>query len=261
MNMNFKKIILISLGILLSGFILLILGVSIDNMFFGLLGLGVMIFSPSPIILFGYRYLQKKFKYKGLIKLEEKLKEEKVKKELIQSETKPSFFEKNLTKKEVIFYIFLIFVLGFLILQGFFFITEKSPQITPQPEEEVKNWSQRIPESIKNQLTSQQLQEAIKLINKTTPEFRQTFVSDYAKELAQKNKIIVLGVWADSLGIKVNYQMDDAWEIVERIKRTSDNFAIYRDEIKFLEFITIVTNKGKIWQEYQNFLDTIFQSQ
>jgi len=101
-----------------------------------------------------------------------------------------------------------------------------------------------ISQEIKNKLTSEQLKQLIDSTNKSTPEFRQAFASDYGKELAQKNKTIALGLWAKSLGIPVNYQMDDAWEIYEKIKTKSNNFSIYQDGIKFLEFIVTVTDKS-----------------
>jgi hypothetical protein len=122
------------------------------------------------------------------------------------------------------------------------------------------NWTDNIPQWVKDKLTSEQLKEFINLINKTSPEFRQTFVSDYAKELAQQNKVIALGVWANSLDLSINYQMDDAWEIVERIKRKTNDFAYYRDEIKFLEFIVTVTNKIEGQKEYQKFLENLLKA-
>jgi hypothetical protein len=122
------------------------------------------------------------------------------------------------------------------------------------------NWTDNIPQWVKDKLTSEQLKEFINIINKTSPEFRQTFVSDYAKELAQQNKVIALGVWANSLGLSINYQMDDAWEIVERIKRKTNDFAYYRDEIKFLEFIVTVTDKIEGQKEYQKFLENLLKT-
>jgi hypothetical protein len=121
-------------------------------------------------------------------------------------------------------------------------------------------WTDNIPQWIKDRLTSDQLKELVNIINKTSPEFRQTFVSDFAKKLAQDNKLIALGVWARSLGISVNYEMDDAWEIVEIIKRKTNNFAYYRDEIKFLEFVVTVTNKAEGQKEYQRFLESILKN-
>jgi hypothetical protein len=121
-------------------------------------------------------------------------------------------------------------------------------------------WTDNIPQWIKDRLTSDQLKEFVNIINKTSPEFRQTFVSDFAKKLAQDNKLIALGVWARSLGISVNYEMDDAWEIVEIIKRKTNNFAYYRDEIKFLEFVVTVTNKAEGQKEYQRFLESILKN-
>lgn len=123
-----------------------------------------------------------------------------------------------------------------------------------------KNWTENIPQWVKDKLTSEQLKEIINLINKTSPELRQTFASDYAKELAQKNKIIALGVWAKSLGLSINYQMDDAWEIVERIKRKTNDFAYYQDEIKFLELIVTVTDKVEGQKEYQKFLEDLLNT-
>jgi hypothetical protein len=122
------------------------------------------------------------------------------------------------------------------------------------------NWTDNIPQWVKDKLTSKQLKEFINVINKSSPEFRQTFVSDYAKELAQQNKIIVLGVWAKSLGLSINYQTDDAWEIVEMIKRKTNDFAYYRDEIKFLEFIVTVTDKIEGQKEYQKFLENLLKN-
>lgn len=71
-NMNFKKALLIGLGIFIGGFILFIIGVSKDNMVIGLLGLITLLFSPSPIVVIIYRYLQKRFRFGGLIKVVEK---------------------------------------------------------------------------------------------------------------------------------------------------------------------------------------------
>jgi hypothetical protein len=337
-TMNLKKALLTSLGIFLGGLAFLMFGISIDNMWVGFLGLGIMLSSLLPIAIFFYHIAKKKFG--ALMKSS--------KREALNESLSPQ--NKNVPKKPFYkkwwFWIFVAYVLGFIQISidyikkgdfsSFFYglfcslfifsligliIGLKKPTkviwwssngskkqvlltygiatliffilfsiFAPFPKtEQVQkntltktettqsqkneplrqsgyvskqsvNWTDNIPQWVKDKLTSEQLKEFINVINKSSPEFRQTFVSDYAKELAQQNKIIVLGVWAKSLGLSINYQTDDAWEIVEMIKRKTNDFAYYRDEIKFLEFIVTVTDKIEGQKEYQKFLENLLKN-
>jgi len=159
--MNLKKAILISLGIFICGSILLILGISINNMLIGFLGLGTMLFSLSPIVVFFYRFLQKRFTFLSkpieFAKQDKKIEKAEAQKELREGEQiqSKSLWEKPLTKKGVLFYIILIIIFGYISLRGFFFLAEQISQPTSEkPAEGLPKFLSFICSKPENSLTS-----------------------------------------------------------------------------------------------------------